>query len=173
MTPFVHAAAGLMLCAALCTFAPDSDRQEKQVEPPADAAAAHTIEDLAFIAGSWETAGGKTTMDETWSHPSGGAMLGTGRVVSGGKMKFFEFLRIETRAGRLVYVAQPGGGPGTVFQLTKLEKGHAVFENEKHDFPKKITYRLDDEGGLTTRIEGDGTEREKPQEFRFKRRVAR
>lgn len=173
MTPLVHAAAGLMLCAALSTYAPVPTPQEEQVEQPADTAATHTIEDLAFIAGSWETAGGKTIMDETWSHPSGGAMLGTGRVVSGGKMRFFEFLRIETRASQLVYVAQPGGGPGTVFQLTKLEKGHAVFENEKHDFPKRIIYRLDDEGKLTTRIEGDGTEKEKPQEFHFERRAAK
>ncbi len=141
-------------------------------DPPAKAAPAHTIDDVAWISGSWESAGGATTMDENWSYPSGGAMLGTGRVVSGGKMKFFEFLRIQVLKGGLTYVAQPGGGSPTPFPLVKLEKGHAVFENLKHDFPKRIIYKLDGDDTLVTRIEGDGTEKEKAQEFRFKKRKA-
>lgn len=94
-------------------------------------------------------------------------MLGTGRTIGGGRTVFFEFLRLEERDGGIDYVAHPGGGAGTAFRLTKIEARKAVFENPSHDFPKKITYTLEDGGVLVARIEGDGTEKESPQEFRF------
>jgi hypothetical protein len=48
-------------------------------------------------------------------------------------------------------------------------EGEAVFENLAHDFPKRILYRRLPDGGLLARIEGDGTEKQKPMEFRFSR----
>ncbi len=71
-----------------------------------------------------------------------------------GKLVGFEYLRIEERPVGIVYVAQPGGRPGTEFTLRKLQGTEVVFENPDHDFPQRIIYRIDEEGRLIARIEG-------------------
>jgi len=44
-----------------------------------------------------------------------------------------------------------------------------MFENPAHDFPKRITYRLQPDGTLVTRVEGDATSTEPPQEVRLRK----
>ena len=41
--------------------------------------------------------------------------------------------------------ASPGGGPVVAFPVKSSGPGEVVFENLKHDFPKRITYRRDGE----------------------------
>ena len=132
---------------------------------------AFKIEDLGWLSGRWKSAGEQVQFEEHWTDVAGGTLLGMSRTVRGEKTAFFEYLRIEARAGQIYYIALPGGkAPGTVFRLVKLEGQEVIFENPMHDFPKRIIYRLADDGTLTARIEGDdGTEKEKPQEFRYKR----
>lgn len=108
-----------------------------------------SIDGLSWLSGAWtgtRGAQGQITFEERWSPPLGGAMLATSRTVSRGKMSAFEFLRIVERDGGLVYIAQPNGGTATEFVLTELggENGNhrAVFENPRHDYPKKITYEI-------------------------------
>jgi hypothetical protein len=105
---------------------------------------------VAFIAGHWRSDDG---VEEQWTAPSGGMMLGVGRVVKDERVVFFEFLRIESREGKIVYVAQPRGGSATEFTLAKSTVDDVVFENPAHDFPRTIEYRLAN-GTLTTRVEG-------------------
>ena len=82
-------------------------------------------------------------------------------------MGAFEYLRIVERDGGLVYIAQPGGRPPTEFVLTELTTTRAVFENPRHDYPRRIVYELSDEGRLSAtvgQLKG-GT----PRRFEFKR----
>ena len=58
--------------------------------------------------------------------------------------------------------------PGTDFKLVRLVGNEAVFENLTHDFPKRVIYRRNADGTLTARVEGDGTEKEKPQDFIYR-----
>ncbi len=124
------------------------------------------VEDLAWMSGDWETAPGRAQTDEHWTKPAGGSMIGMSRTVAGGKTVFYEYLRIETRGADIYYVAHPKARtPGTDFKLVKLNGQEAVFENPAHDFPKRIVYRKNADGTLTARVEGDGSEKEKPQSF--------
>ena len=114
-----------------------------------------SIADLAWIAGSWQTAlGGRTLIEEHWTAAAGGTMIGMGRTLAGGKTVFYEYLRIEERPDGVFYVAHPKARPGTDFKLTKIEGQEAWFENPEHDFPKKIIYRKNADGSLFARIEG-------------------
>jgi len=116
---------------------------------------AWTINDLAWMSGSWATVNGKTQIEEHWTKPAGDSMIGMGRSISGGKTVFFEYLRIEARADGIFYVAHPKARPGTDFKLTRLSANEALFENPAHDNPKKILYRKNADGSLTAHIEGD------------------
>src|SRR5262245_38112719 len=67
----------------------------------------HNISELSWIAGDWQTApGGRTQIEEHWTQPAGGSMVGTGRTVAGARTVEFEFLRLEQRGEDIYYVAQ-------------------------------------------------------------------
>ncbi len=127
------------------------------------------IGDLAWLAGAWVgTRSSGASIEERWSPPLGGAMLAVSRSVNtSGKMFAFEYLRIVEREGGLVYIAQPGGAKATEFVLTELSPTRAVFENPRHDSPKRIVYELSGEGGLTATI--GQTKGGTPRRFEFQR----
>lgn len=120
----------------------------------AQTAAPVKIEDLAWMSGHWTSTQDGLVMEEVWTEPGGGVMLGLHRDAKGAKASF-EFLRIAEMNGGIVYLAQPGGKPPTPFTLVELEGKRAVFANPQHDFPKRIIYWLQD-GKLCARVEGDG-----------------
>jgi|Laugresu1bdmlbdd_1035124.scaffolds.fasta_scaffold05102_3 hypothetical protein len=142
---------------------------------PADIAmpvpAKATIGDVGWIAGAWTgTRSSGSSVEERWTPPLGGAMLAVSRTVnSKGRMAGFEYLRIVERDGGLVYVAQPGGKAATEFVLSELTASRAVFDNPRHDYPKRITYELSADGTLTatTGFMKGGT----PRRFEFRRAV--
>ena len=150
-------------------------RHPKDIALPKPAKA--TMADMAWLAGAWSGTRTTTTMagtrsseiEERWSPPKGGAMLGVSRTVRGDKMRAFEFLRIVERSGGLVYVAQPGGRPPTEFVLTKLDKKRAVFVNPRHTYPQRIIYEISKEGTLTASI---GFAKGRLQAFEYKREAA-
>ena len=79
-------------------------------------------------------------------------MLAVSRTVSRERLSAFEYLRIVEREGSLVYIAQPNGLPPTEFVLTEISPSRAVFENPRHDYPKKIVYELSPEGVLSATV---------------------
>jgi hypothetical protein len=124
-----------------------------------------SLDDLAWMTGSWETQLGRARIEEHWLAPAGKSMFGISRTVAGDRTVSFEFLRIETRPDGIYYVAQPNGRPGTDFKLTSLTGGLAVFENPAHDHPKIIRYRRNADGSLLASIEGDEKGKHVVQDF--------
>jgi len=121
---------------------------------------AASISELTWIAGDWQTApGGRAQIEEHWTLPAGGTMIGMGRTVIGDKTAEFEFLRIEQRGGEIYYVANPNANcPQTDFKLTRLAGQEVIFENPTHDYPKRVMYRKDSNGSLVASIDaGEGT----------------
>ena len=136
--------------------------------PPPPAPVQATIAQLDWLGGTWIGTTGTSAFEERWTPPAGGSMLSVARSIRNGVMNSFEFLCIVERNGGLVYQAMPNGRqPATDFALTKMEGQMLKFENPAHDFPKAITYTLEADGTLEAVI--SGTEKQKPQTFRFKR----
>jgi hypothetical protein len=110
---------------------------------------------LDWMEGRWTGTQDGVEMEEIWTSPSGGALLGMHKDVKGGRMVSFEFLRIEDTADGIVYLASPRARPPTPFKL--VEQGHrrAVFARAERELPQRILYWLDDQGRLHARIEGE------------------
>jgi hypothetical protein len=136
----------LLALAALPLLRPAAPQE---TPPPA-----HTLADVAWLAGHWRQPGDTRTTEELWMPPAGGVMLGLNRTVQPDHPAAFEFLRLAEDERGVVYHASPGGAAPTPFRLTLAEPGRAVFENPEHDFPKRIEYRREDEV-LHARIAGD------------------
>jgi hypothetical protein len=125
------------------------------------------ITELAWMSGDWQTApGGRAQIEEHWTLPAGGTMIGVGRTIAGDKTVEFEFLRIEQRGDDIFYVANPNARcPQTDFKLTNLTAQQVIFENPEHDFPKRVTYRKQSDGSLLASV--DGGEGTKSQSFSY------
>lgn len=120
----------------------------------ASAQTSHSINDLAWLAGSWAGPDGNLHHEEHWTAPRGGAMVGMHRTIKDDRMAEFEFIRIEERDGVLIYLSMPNGrSPATLFPLRTLERERVVFENAQHDFPQRIIYWKAG-NDLRARIEG-------------------
>jgi hypothetical protein len=139
------------------------------VAPPVPAGP-EAIAALAWLQGSWSGETGGLQMEEHWTAPSGGALLGMHRDVKNGRMVSFEFLRIDTAAEAVTYWASPRSAPPTPFRLKELGPGRrVVFENPEHDFPQRIFYWMTDDGALHARVEGPAGAAEKAMECTWTR----
>ena len=132
------------------------------------AARAASLQQLGWMSGSWSTTNGPAEIEEHWTTPAGDTMVGMGRTVINGKTRYFEYLRLVQKADGIYYIAQPKGAPPTEFKLVKLSGNEAVFENLAHDFPKRILYRKEDDGGLSARIEGTPEQKKMEEEYRYR-----
>jgi len=123
---------------------------------------------LAWLAGDWETRDTTPYVEEHWTRPAGGAMLGNSRAIKDGKMIEFEFLRIEARSDGIFYVPQPSGKPPVDFKFSPTTNNEGVFVNPGHaDHLKKIFYRKNDDGTLSARIEGENNGKSFSQEWHY------
>jgi hypothetical protein len=139
---------------------------------PAIAAAdgATSVEELSWLAGHWLSESGGRRSEEIWTDAAGGVLVGVHRDVDSSGQVAFEFLRITEQEGWIVYLASPGGRPATAFRLVGTAERTATFENSEHDFPQRIVYRLDADGVLSARIEGEVDGETRSSEWRWRRR---
>jgi len=127
------------------------------------------LKELEWLAGDWVLVKGKRTIQETWTKPAGGRMLGVSHTVTDGRSAEFEFIRIEQRGDDLFYIAQPNGRPPTEFKLVKSSANEVTFENLQHDFPQQVIYTRNADGSLTARIQGPGKNGPRSIAFEYKR----
>lgn len=108
-----------------------------------------TIADVAWLAGTWrgEALGGQ--VEEIWSHPSGGAMMGMFKLLRVGRPGLYEFELIVEEEGSLTLKLKHFNADlasweekeeYVSFPLVKLEEGAAWFGG--------LTYRLTAPGRL-------------------------
>ncbi|MCB9869977.1 MAG: hypothetical protein H6837_08980 [Planctomycetes bacterium] len=62
-----------------------------------------TMDDVAWLVGRWRGTGFGGEVEETWGPALGGTMIGTFRLVRGGKPDFYELLVLEPAGGSLTY----------------------------------------------------------------------
>ena len=128
-----------------------------------------TVTDVAWLSGCWELTRNDRHIVEQWTKPEGGTLLGMSRTVRGEKTVEYEFIVIREANGRLEYVAKPSGQPEAVFTAARVSADEVVFENPQHDFPTKISYRRQVDGGLLARIEGVRGGQNRAIEFPYQR----
>jgi predicted enzyme related to lactoylglutathione lyase len=141
-------------------------------ELPAPATDAPTIADLAFMRGAWEAEMDGNVLEEHFSAPAHGTILGMFRWTSRGATTFTEHIVIEDGADGptlllrhfnpgLVPWAQEADGPAR-FPLSELDGGRAVFADPGRAFPTRIIYHRTRPDTLVARLEGrddDGGDR--------------
>ena len=111
------------------------------------------VTQVAWLAGCWEQTGPRV-VEEQWTRPRGGLMLGVGRTVRGDTLVEYEQTRIFERGGRLVFGANPSGQAPAEFESIEVSDSSVTFENPSHDFPQRVMYRRRGADSLIARVEG-------------------
>lgn len=124
---------------------------------------------LGWMAGCWSGQESGLTMEECWTAPGGGILLGMHRDVSSKGKSFFEFLRIAAAGDSVTYWGSPMGKPPTPFRMTEQAPNRAVFENRAHDFPQRILYWLEGDQTLHARVEGTEKGVARHEEWQWRR----
>ena len=121
------------------------------------AGAAELPAELGFLNGCWrgETGRDGSRIIEQYSGTDGELVLGVLKTVKRTETIFFEFIEIRALEDGVFLTPYPNGKKSPVrFELVELEPDKATFDNPKHDFPRRITYRLLPDGELLTRVAG-------------------
>ncbi|MCC7216359.1 MAG: hypothetical protein IT517_06270 [Burkholderiales bacterium] len=126
---------------------------------PAPGGDVNSVASLAWLDGCWGGTVNQRDFREQWSPLRGGILLGFGSTVYQGKPQSYEYLRIESRADGVYYVALPSGQKEAAFKLEAIAmdtQGDAIytFTNPENDFPQRIVYRRGSEGWLYATIDG-------------------
>lgn len=134
------------------------------------ALASADLDELTWLAGCWSSTDGEAGSGEVWTAPAGGSMLGLARTVRDGRTVAVEFLQIRERDdGTAELIALPSGQGETRFRLLESSSRHVLFENPDHDFPQRVSYRLDAPGHLSAAIEGEESGRTRRVSFPLRR----
>jgi len=145
-------------------------------EPPVkDAKAkAPTLQDLAWLTGTWVEADKGSVLTEIWGAPQGDAMVGHDHWTVGGKTRMVELIAIEQEASGLVLKIRHFGhnlapwpqekdGP-MAWPLKSLKGQSVVFEHPTRAWPKRMEYHRKGEV-LTGKL--SGVENGKPNAIPF------
>jgi hypothetical protein len=137
---------------------------------PLTATDADAVSALSWMTGCWATPPGRITIEEQWSKPSGGNMIGYSRTLrANGTVAFAEFMRIDAKDGAILYTPRIGTSQAPVaFRLIKSAPTEAVFENPTHDFPQRIIYRREGDN-LHAAVEGNDKGKPRREDFPYRK----
>ena len=126
------------------------------------------IQRAAWLQGCWEASLPARTVEEMWTRPRSGSMLGASRTIRDGKLTEYELVVLREQGDQLAYVAHPSGQAPATFLSTRTTSTELVFENPAHDFPQQIGYRRDGDS-LLAWISGSQNGKTRRAEFPYKR----
>ena len=120
------------------------------------------VTSLAWLSGAWSQKGKEGRWaEEYWTPPRGHIMIGAGLTGRDKSTRSFEHMRIVVdQQGRTVFYGMPGGALAVAFPMVRQEPQLVVFENPAHDYPQRISYRLNGKRliATTSKIDGSGAE---------------
>ena len=136
---------------------------------PAFAQPRATIADAAWLAGSWDGEGMGGRVQESWSRPVGGQMLGQFALSMGGKPAFYLVMLIDEHDGGLrfrvkhvepTFVTREDREQSTQFAFVEAAPGKLIFKG------MSLVRQGEDGLVITLRMTQDGVARDLVQTYR-------
>lgn len=109
----------------------------------------------SFLKGTWKMEG--LSVYERWDQLNDNTLKGVSYKLSENGMEVSEYIEISGSKGKIQYTASVIGqnnGTGIPFRLVQSDSLFA-FENLKHDFPNRITYKRVSENLLNVTVSGN------------------
>jgi len=133
-----------------------------------------TIDDMTWLTGRWSGTRQADLIEEQWSAPAGGAMMGMFRALTDGAPRFYELITLDTHGTGLVCRFKHFGptldrweSRPLTLDLVELNSQRAVFL--MRGARRWMTYRRDGTDRIAVFFENEGDEHEPDEEYRFAR----
>jgi hypothetical protein len=137
--------------------------------PTSTALPSPKLADVAWLQGCWTAVTPGRLIEENWTSPRGGSMIGVSRTIAGDSLAGYELVILYQRDSTLEYEAHPSGQPVATFSARTASTTGVVFENPMHDFPQRVGYRRVGQDSLVAYIEGVMGGRARRVEFPYAR----
>jgi hypothetical protein len=114
-------------------------------EPAREKKTYDELKKAEWFLGRWENNSEEGNLSEIWTRESDSSFIAETYFEIGSDTVFREKVRLEEVDGKLVYrasVSDQNAGKQVSFGITHSSANKLVFENPKHDYPKKITYTM-------------------------------
>jgi len=136
-----------------------------------------TIDDMTWLTGRWLGTHKTDVIEEQWSGPAGGAMMGMFRALADGALRFYELITLDADGEGVVcrfkhfdrnLVGWEEKEVPLTLDLVALTPERAVFL--KRGEPRSwMTYRRDGPDGIAVFFENDKAAHAPDEEYRFAR----
>lgn len=130
------------------------------------------INKAAWLLGTWELKTKESTFYETWAKESDSVFKGKSYTLEGKDTVVLEVIQLVQESEGLFYipaVKDQNEGMPVYFKASALTAKEMVFDNPKHDFPQKISYRQISSDSMIAVISGKINGQNQSREFPMKR----
>ncbi|AOT08394.1 DUF6265 family protein [Pseudoalteromonas luteoviolacea] len=113
---------------------------------------------LSWLVGDWSSKSSKLKINESWKKISNQTYEGHGETYSikTDRVVSAETLRLVEMSGEVFYFAKVASNELPIaFKLISCTTDTVVFENSKHDFPKKLHYQRFASNKMTVTVSGE------------------
>ena len=110
-----------------------------------------------WLLGNWENKSADGNLSETWKKVNDSTFQAQSYFIKEKDTLHFESITFNKKEKNLTYTATVKGQNNdkpVTFKLTNSTEKQLVFENPKHDYPKKISYTQITEDSLVAEISG-------------------
>jgi hypothetical protein len=132
----------------------------------------NTIEDAAWLIGTWENKTQRGSLYEQWTKISDLDFAGKSYMLQDKDTIVFETIRMVQEPNGLAYiptVKKQNNALPVRFTLKTISAETLVFENREHDFPQIISYTKVSKDSLVAEISGVKNGQDRKQRFSMKR----
>jgi hypothetical protein len=110
-----------------------------------------------WLLGNWENKSADGNLSETWKKVNDSTFQAQSYFIKDKDTLHFESIDLQQKGENLTYNATVKGqnnDKSVTFKLTNSTEKQLVFENPKHDYPKKISYTQITDDSLVAEISG-------------------
>lgn len=124
---------------------------------------------VVWLQGCWRAESPARVIEENWTAPRGGAMIGVSSTVRGDSLVEYELLVLRQTGIGLAYEAHPSSQAVTTFTARESTDSTVVFANPAHDYPQEVGYQRVGADSLLAWIDGPLKGKPRRVEFRYAR----
>lgn len=132
------------------------------------------IKKASWLIGTWQNTSNDGTLTEKWNKLNDSVLIGNTNLIAGNDTLFSENIRLFERNKKLYYtpiVSDQNDGKAVSFVLTKTSKNELIFENPRHDFPQKISYKRIGSASLIAVVSGTKNGKVAMETFPMKKQI--
>ncbi len=115
------------------------------------------LEKTSWLIGTWQNSSSDGELSEKWEKVNDSTYQGNGYFIKGKDTLHHEAIKLTQIGEEVIYTATVQGQNNNKpieFKMTNFSEKRLVFENQAHDYPKKIAYNKISNDSLVAEISG-------------------